>query len=54
MGKQYEVATGLNYGPDNKRAEPGDVVDDLPASDIGDLLALGAIVPVSKQKQKGD
>lgn len=43
-GKAYLVLTGLNY-PDNQRAEPGDVVTDLPEHSIGWLLKSGAIEP---------
>lgn len=52
MGKRFSVAIGLNYGPENKRAEIGDVVDDLPADDIEELLALGAIAPFKEPKSK--
>lgn len=42
MGKlRYEVLIGLNYS--DNRAEPGDVIDDLPKRDISELLSLGAI-----------
>jgi hypothetical protein len=41
--KAYEVLVGLNYPPDNKRAEPGDVVSDLPTESISWLLAQGVI-----------
>jgi hypothetical protein len=39
--KQYRVLVGINYG--SKRAEPGDVVGDLPVSQIEALIAMGAI-----------
>lgn len=39
---QYRVLTGLDYPP-NRRAEPGDVVDDLPGKSIKWLLEAGAI-----------
>ncbi len=42
---RYLVKTGLTYGPTSKRAEPGDVVDDLPGEDIRHLLNRGAIAP---------
>lgn len=45
MGTKYLVAIGLNYS--DKRAEIGDVVDDLPEKAIQDLLALGAITKVA-------
>lgn len=44
---QYRVLTGLSYPPD-KRAEIGDVVDDLPAQSIKWLLADGFIEDASK------
>ena len=43
---KYEILVGTNY-PDGKggelRAEPGDVVDDLPEKAVKGLLASGAI-----------
>lgn len=42
---QYEVVTGLDYPP-HRRAEPGDVVDDLPAKSVKWLLEQGHIVKV--------
>lgn len=43
----YRVKVGVNYGRENVRHEPGEIVDDLPAADVADLLALGAIEPVA-------
>ena len=42
---KYTVLVGMNYpvGDAEKRAEPGDVVTDLPAKDIAWLLEQGAI-----------
>ena len=44
---RYLVLTGLNYPPNGKgserRAEPGDVVDDLPPGSVGWLLEDGSI-----------
>ena len=43
---RYRVLAGLNYrAPDGtpRRAEPGEVVDDLPASSVGWLLRRGAV-----------
>lgn len=43
---RYRVLAGLDYrAPDGtlRRAEPGDVVDDLPATSVGWLLRKGAI-----------
>jgi len=39
----YRVLVGLNYPPDNTRAEIGDIVSDLPSKAIADLLAINAI-----------
>ena len=39
---QYRVLQGIDYPP-NKRAEAGDVVNDLPASSVKWLLEVGAI-----------
>jgi hypothetical protein len=41
---KFTVAIGLDYK--DKRAEPGDVVDDIPKSAVRDLLAINAIVPL--------
>jgi hypothetical protein len=40
--KKYLVHTGLDYS-DKKRAEPGDVLSDLPAKSIPWLLEQGVI-----------
>lgn len=39
---KFVVVSGVDYPP-NKRAEPGDVVDDLPAKSVQWLLECGAI-----------
>jgi hypothetical protein len=44
---KYRVLQGIDYPP-NKRAEIGDVVDDLPATAIKWLLESGAIEDTSK------
>ena len=44
MGK-HRVLVGINYPPD-KRAEPGEIVADLPAKSVGWLLEQGYIEPV--------
>jgi hypothetical protein len=36
--KQYRVLVGMNYPPDNTRAEEGDVVDNLPPYAVQKLL----------------
>lgn len=42
---RYEVKMGINYPP-NRRAEIGDVVDDLPDYAIEGLVAAGVITKV--------
>jgi len=44
----YRVLIGLNYPPD-RRAEPGDVVDDLPKKSISWLLEQGHIEAVEEE-----
>jgi hypothetical protein len=44
----YKVLTGLSYPPD-KRAEVGDIVDDLPSTSVKWLLAKGHIEEVGGQ-----
>jgi hypothetical protein len=48
---QYRVLQGIDYPP-NKRAEAGDVVNDLPASSVKWLLEVGAIADASKPKSE--
>lgn len=48
---KYRVLQGIDYPP-NKRAEIGDVVDDLPATSIKWLLESGAIEDSSKPAKK--
>lgn len=53
--KRYQVFVGINYLPNGKgdkekRAEPGDVVDDLPASVVPHWLKRGVI---GEHKLKG-
>jgi hypothetical protein len=45
MSKRYRVMVGLDYPP-GKRAEPGDVVDNLPTKSVKWLLSSGKIEPV--------
>lgn len=47
---QYRAIKGINYPPGNRRANPGDVVDDLPAASIKSLLAMGAIEEVEEPR----
>ena len=64
MAKQYRVLAGLDYpargrGP-RRRAEPGELVDDLPKGSVAWLVEQGAIEEVSgdgvraQQEQPGD
>lgn len=46
MAKSYEVIIGVDYG--DSRAEPGDVVSDLPAKSVTWLLDQGVIKPAGK------
>lgn len=43
---EYEVLIGLNYPP-NRRAEPGDIVTDLPFGSKGFLTELGVVKRVA-------
>ena len=47
---RYRVLTGLDYPP-NKRAEIGDIVEDLPAQSVKWLLADGHIEDADKPKK---
>jgi hypothetical protein len=49
---KYRVLIGLNYPPGDKRAEPGDIVDDIPPGSAGWLLDAGAIEEIGKEKKK--
>ena len=44
--QKYRVLTGINYPPNDKRAEPGSVVDDIPPASIKWLLRDGIIEEV--------
>lgn len=54
----YKVLTGLNYltgkGDEEKRAEVGDIVTDLPAKSIKWLQAGGHIEPVKSKPEDGE
>lgn len=50
---KYRVLTGLDYPP-NKRAEPGDVVDDLPGKSIKWLLEQGHVEKATEPVKDGD
>lgn len=49
---KYKVLVGLDYPP-GKRAEAGDVVDDLPGKSIKWLRDEGIIEPVDEPAAKG-
>lgn len=46
MAKAYEVVVGIDYG--DKRAEPGDVVTDIPAKSVTWLVNQGVIRPAKE------
>jgi hypothetical protein len=50
---QYRVLQGIDYPP-NKRAEIGDVVNDLAPSSVKWLLEVGAIEDVNKKTTKAE
>lgn len=45
--RTFRVLIGMNYPPDDRRAEPGEIVDDIPAASVDWLLREGAIEPVN-------
>lgn len=47
--QQYRALKGMNYGPKDKRVEPGDIVSDLPTGAIASLLEQGAIEVVEEE-----
>ncbi len=49
-GAKYRVLAGINYPPD-KRAEIGDIVTDLPGSDIRWLVECGAIQLITEESK---
>lgn len=48
---KYRALVGLDYPP-GRRAEPGDVVEDLPRESIGWLLRDGLIEPAEQPAAK--
>lgn len=46
---QYRALAGLSYPPGDLRAEPGDIVDNLPGESIKWLLDDGLIEQVDTQ-----
>lgn len=49
---KYKVLVGLNYPPNNRRAEVGDVVSDLPDFAVNKLLKAGVIEEVKTKAEK--
>jgi hypothetical protein len=51
-GRMYAVVVGIDYKTPlgEKRANPGDRVDDIPAKSVRWLLEQGAITEISKRK----
>lgn len=47
--QSYVVVRGINYPPD-RRAEPGETRDDIPAESVAWLLEAGAIKPAKGVK----
>lgn len=47
----YRVLVGLNYPPNDTRAEVGDIVNDLPSKAVADLLAIGAIESIDAKSE---
>ena len=44
--RAFRALVGINYGPDDKRADPGEVVTDLPSGDVKWMLDQGIIEAV--------
>ena len=53
---KFRVKTGLDWGvgKEAKRAEPGEIRDDIPAKSVPWLVAQGLIEPVEDQKGGDD
>ena len=49
----YKVLVGINYGIDDKRAEPGDIVTDLPNKSVTWMLDQGIIEPAGRPRPEG-
>lgn len=47
----HKVLIGIDYPPD-RRAEPGDVVDDIPAASVSWLIAQGVIEDLNPKPAK--
>lgn len=46
----FRVLVGINYPPNDRRAEPGDVVNDIPAADAPWMVAQGLIEPANAEE----
>jgi hypothetical protein len=51
MSEKYQVLVGLDYPP-GKRAEPGDVVSDLPDKSVKWLLKQELVIELNDSKTK--
>jgi hypothetical protein len=49
---KYRVLIGLNYPPNDTRAEPGDIVDNIPPGSLAWLLKAGALEPAEPRTPK--
>lgn len=49
---RYRVLKGINYPPDNRRAEPGAIVDDLPDYSIRPFIHAEVIELVEEKEDK--
>jgi hypothetical protein len=45
------VKVGINYPPNDQRAEPGEIITDLPAICAAWMLADGVIVPADQKAE---
>lgn len=50
----WRALVGLNYPPNDRRVEAGEIVDDLPSSDAASLLEQGIIEPVTASSEESD
>lgn len=49
--KSYKVLVGFDYPPE-KRAEPGDVIADIPEASVSWMLKQNVIEPAKPSKKK--
>ncbi len=49
--QRYTVRVGINFPPD-RRAEPGEVVDDIPEASVAWMLEQG-VIEIASPKSKG-